>query len=387
MYLLVLFVAALQTLNVTPARHTLRYFVTGSSQIANLPDYWEVAYVDDVEILQFDGNSRKTKAKLDWVNKIAAEDPDLLDRELYNSIGNEQVFKINLEIAKERFNQTGGVHMIQWMFGCVWDDETGEVDGWSRHSYDGEDFISFDWKTMRWIAANPQAFITKNKWEQLDGYKEYTKRYLTEICPADLKTYVSHGRDFLMRTELPTVSLLQKTPSSPVTCFATGFYPFTSDLYWTKDGEQLYEDVEMGRTLPNHDGTFQTAVHLNVEVPPDAEAKYECVFRLAGVEEAIVVKLDGKNILSNARDAEERVKMVVGVALGVLAVLVLAAGVAAVLVKRHRKRRAMYSAASVSEPLAEGDAAAIARRQEDEKRPAEHVLITAPLKTQKKTFL
>uniref|UniRef100_A0A3Q2Y8C3 Ig-like domain-containing protein n=1 Tax=Hippocampus comes TaxID=109280 RepID=A0A3Q2Y8C3_HIPCM len=112
------------------------------------------------------------------------------------------------------------------------------------------------------------------------------------------------------------VSLLQKTPSSPVTCHATGFYPRTSDLFWRKDGEQLHEDVEMGQTLPNHDGTFQTAVHLKVEAARDAEGKYECVFQLAG-----------------------EVKMVVAIAvtLGVLALL--ATGVAAVLAKRRRNRQ------------------------------------------------
>ncbi|XP_051926958.1 H-2 class I histocompatibility antigen, K-B alpha chain-like isoform X7 [Hippocampus zosterae] len=393
MYLLVLFVAALQTLNVTPALHTLRYFVTASSQIANLPEYWEVAYVDGVQILQFDSKSRKTKAKLDWVNKIAAEDPDLWQRELYGSIYNEQLFKVNLEIAKERFNQTGGVHMIQKMTGCEWDDETGEVAGWDQHRYDGEDFISLEWKTMRWIAAKPQAFITKNKWERSDGQKEYIRRYVTEICPADLKTYVRNGRDFLMRTELPTVFLLQKTPSSPVTCLATGFYPPVWDLFWRKDGEQLYEDVEMGQTLPNHDGTFQTAVHLKVEPAPDAEAKYECVFRLAGVEEAIVVELDDKNILSNARDAEEeRVKRVVAIAVtsGVLAVL--AAGVAAVLARRRRNRQGEgrqdlpVTLQRPFPPFPSPLPSETRRPSHDAKNtsgPAQHVLTTPPLKTQK----
>uniref|UniRef100_A0A3Q3DFK6 MHC class I-like antigen recognition-like domain-containing protein n=1 Tax=Hippocampus comes TaxID=109280 RepID=A0A3Q3DFK6_HIPCM len=200
MYLLVLFVAALQTLNVTPVLHTLSYLTTASSQIAKLPEFWEVAYVDGVQIVQFDSKSRKTKAKLDWMNKIAVEDPDLWEREMRVSLGNEQVFKVNIEIIKERFNQTGGVHMMQWINGCEWDDETGEVNGWNEYRYDGEDFISFEWKTMRWIAANPEAFITKNKWERSDGLKEYTKSYVTEICPVFLKTYVSNGRDFLMRT-------------------------------------------------------------------------------------------------------------------------------------------------------------------------------------------
>uniref|UniRef100_A0A3Q2Y834 MHC class I-like antigen recognition-like domain-containing protein n=1 Tax=Hippocampus comes TaxID=109280 RepID=A0A3Q2Y834_HIPCM len=97
------------------ALHMRSYFITASSQIAKLPEYLEVMYVDGVQILQFDSNSRKTKAKLDWVNKIAAEDPDLWERELRGSISNEQWFKVNIEIAKvnieiakERFNQTGG---------------------------------------------------------------------------------------------------------------------------------------------------------------------------------------------------------------------------------------------------------------------------------------
>uniref|UniRef100_A0A3Q2Y048 Ig-like domain-containing protein n=1 Tax=Hippocampus comes TaxID=109280 RepID=A0A3Q2Y048_HIPCM len=312
--------------------HTLSYLTTASSQIAKLPEFWEVAYVDGVQIVQFDSKSRKTKAKLDWMNKIAVEDPDLWEREMRVSLGNEQVFKVNIEIIKERFNQTGGVHMMQWINGCEWDDETGEVNGWNEYRYDGEDFISFEWKTMRWIAANPEAFITKNKWERSDGLKEYTKSYVTEICPVFLKTYVSNGRDFLMRTELPTVSLLRKTPSSPVTCHATGFFPRTSDLFWRKDGEQLHED-----TLPNHDGTFQTKAHLKVEVTPDAEAKYECVFRLAGVEEAIVVKLDGKSILSNAQEQLKEMVVAIAVTLGVLALL--AAGVATVLAKRRRTRQ------------------------------------------------
>uniref|UniRef100_A0A3Q3D6L9 Ig-like domain-containing protein n=1 Tax=Hippocampus comes TaxID=109280 RepID=A0A3Q3D6L9_HIPCM len=281
--------------------HTLKGFTTSSSQTAKLPEYWEVTYVDDVEILHFDSNSRKTKAKLDWVDNITAKDPEFWKRENENNIVNEQVSKVNIEIAKEHFNHTGGVHLIQRMYGCEWDEETGEVDGWEHYSYDSEDFISFEPRTTRWIAAHPQASITKNKLDQV-GLNEHKKYSLTEICPFFLKNHVINGQDFLMRTELPTVSLLQKTPSSPVTCHATGFYPATSALFWRKDDEELHEDVEMVQLLPNHDGTFQTTAHLRVEVTPDAEGEYECVFQLAGVKEAVVVKLDSRSILSNKEE-------------------------------------------------------------------------------------
>ncbi|XP_037120006.1 H-2 class I histocompatibility antigen, K-Q alpha chain-like [Syngnathus acus] len=348
MKLFVFFVAAVQIYSVTPVIHTLTYFKTGS-QVAKLPEYLLVAYVDGVQILQFDSNHRETKVKHDWVNKITEDNPHFWKRDTEINIWNERVMKMNIETAQKRFNQTGGVHMMQVMRGCEWDDETGEVDGWQHVRYDGEDFLSFEAKTMTWIAAHPQAFISKLKLDQIDGFNEARKNYFIEECPFELKKHVSNGRDYLTRTELPKVSLLQKTPSSPVTCHATGFYPITSSLFWRKNGEQVHEDVEMGETLPNHDGTFQTSVHLKVELTPAAEREYECVFQLAGVSEGIVIKLDAGSILSNARIQEEQDrKKVVAIAVP-LVVLALVAVAAAVLANRFKSKQAEYSQACKGE--------------------------------------
>ncbi|XP_061617089.1 major histocompatibility complex class I-related gene protein-like isoform X2 [Phyllopteryx taeniolatus] len=299
--LCVLFVAAAQIHSVTPVLHTLKYLMTASSQIPNIPDYFEVGYVDDVPISRYDSKSRKAKPKQDWMNKITADDPHYWERQTQNGIAREQINKVNIETAKERFNQTGGVHMFQVMSGCEWDDETDEVDGWEHYSYDGEAFISLEVKTMRWIAAHPQAFVTKLKWDRNELWNLNKKHYFTEICPSYLKKYLTNGRDFLMRTELPTVSLLQKTPSSPVTCHATGFYPSAAALFWRNDGEELHEDTETGETLRNHDGTFQMTADLKAEVTDEAEGRYECVFQLSGVADDIVVKLERRSIRSNAR--------------------------------------------------------------------------------------
>ncbi|XP_057683544.1 class I histocompatibility antigen, F10 alpha chain-like isoform X2 [Corythoichthys intestinalis] len=341
--LVALLLVAVQIQNVKPVIHTLKYIETASSQIPNFPEYLEVGYVDGVQITHYDSKSGKYRPKQEWMNKITAEDPRYWERETQRNIGNQQVAKVNIEIAKERFNQTGGVHMIQRMYGCEWDDETGEVDGWRHDAYDGEDFISFDLKGLRWIAVKPQAVVTKHKWEQFD--LQYRKHYYTEICPSYLKKHVRNGRDFLMRTELPRISLLQKTLRSPVTCHATGFYPREADLFWKKDGKQLFEDVEMGDTLPNHDGTFQTTADLIVV---DANAKYECVFQLAGVPEDVIVPLDHAKILSNERiEAEERRKMAlaVGIPLASLA-LILTIVVVGIVVQR---KKAKYTKAANSE--------------------------------------
>lgn len=96
------------------------------------------------------------------------------------------------------------------------------------------------------------------------------------------------------------MSLLQKTPSSPVSCHATGFYPDRAALIWRKDQEELHEDVDHGEILPNHDGTFQMSVDLNLSsVTPEDWRRYDCVFQLYGVKDDIVTRLDKDKIRTN----------------------------------------------------------------------------------------
>ncbi|XP_061922687.1 class I histocompatibility antigen, F10 alpha chain-like [Entelurus aequoreus] len=333
-----------------PVIHTLKYFYTSSSQVPNFPEFVMVGYVDEVQVVHYDSESRKAEAKQDWMNQITEENPNYWQRQTEGCVAAEQVDKVNIEILKKRFNQTGGVHIVQWMYGCEWNDETDEVKGWHQEGYDGEDFMSLDMKTWTWTAAKQQAFPTKLKRDQDILRLDYQKYYYTEYCPSYLKKYVKYGKEVLMRTELPEVFLLQKTPSSPVTCMATGFYPDLADLFWRKDGEQMFEDVEHGELLPNHDGTFQMSVGLKVEVTADVEGKYECVFQLSGVEEDLVTKLERRSILSNASH-EDHWSVAIGATAAVVAVAALLAAI--FLVKRHRQAR--HGAAELPENMpAEG---------------------------------
>uniref|UniRef100_A0A3B4YLW7 Ig-like domain-containing protein n=1 Tax=Seriola lalandi dorsalis TaxID=1841481 RepID=A0A3B4YLW7_SERLL len=189
-----------------------------------------------------------------------------------------------------------GVHVYQWMVGCEWDDDAKEVKGYYQDGYDGEDFIAFDLKTKTWIAPTPQALISRQKLDNEKAGNTQRKQYLTEICVDWLKKYFAENDKKLeavflfLPPEPPSVSLLQKTPSSPVSCHATGFYPHRAAMLWRKDGEDLYEGVDQGEILPNHDGTFQMSVDLS-SVKPEDRGKYECVFQLLGVKD-IVIKLD-----------------------------------------------------------------------------------------------
>nr|XP_061821892.1 HLA class I histocompatibility antigen, C alpha chain-like [Nerophis lumbriciformis] len=119
---------------------------------------------------------------------------------------------------------------------------------------------------------------------------------------------------------------------------ATGFYPDLADLFWRKDGEQIFEDVEHGELLPNHDGTFQMSVELKVEVTAEVEGKYECVFRLSGVKEDLVTKLERRSILSNASH-EDNWSVALAATAAVVAVAAVLAAIIIVMVRRHRNRQ------------------------------------------------
>ncbi|XP_056445784.1 BOLA class I histocompatibility antigen, alpha chain BL3-7-like [Gadus chalcogrammus] len=86
---------------------------------------------------------------------------------------------------------------------------------------------------------------------------------------------------------------------SPVVCHATGFYPDRVVVFWRRDGQELHEQVDPGEVLPNHDGTFQVSVDLDLTaVPQEDWGRYECVVQLKGIED-IPTPLDPALIRTN----------------------------------------------------------------------------------------
>ncbi|XP_068584207.1 major histocompatibility complex class I-related gene protein-like [Cebidichthys violaceus] len=306
-------------------KHSLKYFLTATSGVSNLPEFVGLAMVNEVQVGYCDSNIKTTEPKQDWLRDFMNDNPQLREWYVQMCFSSQQVFRANIDGLKQRLNHTEGAHILQRVSGCEWNDETGEVIGFNQYGYDGEDFIALDLQTLTWTAPRQQAFTTKLRWDADKDTSEYSEYYYLHECPDWLKKYLHYGRSFLQRTELPSVSLLQKTPSSPVSCHATGFYPDRAMMYWRKDGEEHHEDVDHGEILPNHDGSFQISVDLNLSsVAPEDWRRYDCVFHLSGVEDHIVTKLDKAQIRTNwVSQSEFPAGGVTGVVVALLLLLVL----------------------------------------------------------------
>ncbi|XP_042292290.1 major histocompatibility complex class I-related gene protein-like [Thunnus maccoyii] len=328
---------------VSPVKHSVTYLLTESSGLQTFPEFVAVTMVDEVQAGCYDSNSKRAEPKQDWAKKLIKDHPQQLEFYTQICVSLYVTLKTDLVTFEQYLNQTGDVHILQVMAGCEWDDETEEVIGFTQIGYDGEDFLSFDLKTLTWIASKPQAVIIQHKWDR-EKAQIFIKNFLTNICPQWLKMSLDYGKSSLLRTDLPSVFLLQKTPSSQVSCSATGFYPHRADMFWRKDGEELHE--ERGEILPNHDGSFQMSVDLNVSsVSPDDWKKYECVFQLSGQKDDIITKLDKAVIRTNWEILTDMtIPIIAVVALAVI--LIAAAGF-----MFYKKKRATNNITELSEQL------------------------------------
>ncbi|KAI4893481.1 hypothetical protein NFI96_006758 [Prochilodus magdalenae] len=283
------------------AKHSLRYFYTGVTPGLH---FTLVGLVDGEQFVYYDSNIRKMIPKTDWIKKIDDDDPQYWDRNTQWAQSNQEDFKISLDIAMQLYNHKRGVHTVQRMYGCELGDD-GNIRGYDRYGYDGEDFFSLDLNTGTWTAANAEAVTIRQKWEKTHTAAN-VKAYLENECPQWLQKYVGYGgstperkgKTHLLDIVLtrfkylilvpPEVSLFQKNSSSAV-CHATGFYPKPVNITWKKNGEDLYEGVELRETLPNQNGTFQRRSILTVSPEELNKHNYTCIIQHISLEKEVVL--------------------------------------------------------------------------------------------------
>ncbi len=77
------------------------------------------------------------------------------------------------------------------MYGCGWDDQTEESQGFDQHGYDREDFISLDVKELRYITHVLQGVPTVTQWNNDRNQLKLLKQYYKYDCVNWLKYFLT----------------------------------------------------------------------------------------------------------------------------------------------------------------------------------------------------
>lgn len=241
--------------------HSLITTYTGIRGLTETPEFIAVTTLDKQQIDYYDSDTNELIPKQDWMKKYTSGEMWKEDSKIRQEV--HQIYRRNIHDLMERFNQTRGVHVYQRMYGCEWDDQTGESHGIDQYGYDGEDYVMLDIMEIRYITPVPQGEITVQKWNNNRAQLQHLQKYYKYECVKWLKQFLA-SRKAPLETKAPKVFLLQRSPSSPVECFATGFYPSAVTVTWLKGGQELNKYADLGETLPNEDGTFQSKSLLKV---------------------------------------------------------------------------------------------------------------------------
>uniref|UniRef100_A0AAZ1XKG6 MHC class I-like antigen recognition-like domain-containing protein n=1 Tax=Oreochromis aureus TaxID=47969 RepID=A0AAZ1XKG6_OREAU len=111
---------------------------------------------------------------------------EYLDKGTQSRLSKQQWFGVNLDVVMTRMGHSvsnGDLHVLQWLHGCYGEMNHSEerlqfVRGVDKYTYDGDDFMSFDYVTLRWSAETEAAKTIADKWNAVTVLTEYTIGYL-----------------------------------------------------------------------------------------------------------------------------------------------------------------------------------------------------------------
>ncbi|XP_067237163.1 H-2 class I histocompatibility antigen, Q10 alpha chain-like [Chanodichthys erythropterus] len=284
-------------------KHSLYYIYTGLSKPVDLPGIYEfsaMGLLDDTQIDYYNSEEKRKIPTQQWMKEKMQE--DYWEKGTQSRKSKEKWFNMNVNVLMNRMRHDKlDLHVVQWITGCEVEQEGDEVKfsrGIYEFSYDREDFLSFDIKETQWSTPVEAALPTKRKWDNIPIMNQYIKGYLEKECVDWLNKYREYRDEKLRNGSPPDVHFFARKSIKDKTmlklnCLATGFYPKDVMMIIRKFRIRLPEnDTESTIVRPNHDGSFQ--MRISVEIKMDDEAEYDCFLSHSTFKEPIINKWDGK---------------------------------------------------------------------------------------------
>lgn len=90
-------------------KHSLKYFLTASSGLTDLPEFVAQMLVDNLHGGYCDSNGKIPKPRDDWAVKMIYEDPKQLELYANECVRYQHTYRAHIENIKQQFNQSGGM--------------------------------------------------------------------------------------------------------------------------------------------------------------------------------------------------------------------------------------------------------------------------------------
>uniref|UniRef100_A0A8U7NML3 Uncharacterized protein n=1 Tax=Corvus moneduloides TaxID=1196302 RepID=A0A8U7NML3_CORMO len=238
----------------TKVLHSLRYLhVAVSEPGPGVPQFVSVGFLDGIPFWRYDSERGRMEPQTPWMEE--GPEPGYWDGQTEICKGNQHTDAIDLETLRARYNQSGGLHTLQYIYGCDLLSD-GSVHGSFRRLRNSDGFTV-----------------------------ERQKNYLKHICPEELRKYVRYGRQALEHKEPPDVHVSGKEEFGTLilSCHVYGFYPRPIAVSWMKGDEIRDQETEWGGVVPNSDGTFHT--WARIEARPEEWEQYRCRVEHSGMPE------------------------------------------------------------------------------------------------------
>uniref|UniRef100_A0A8B9HAF5 Ig-like domain-containing protein n=1 Tax=Astyanax mexicanus TaxID=7994 RepID=A0A8B9HAF5_ASTMX len=195
-------------------------------------------------------------------------------------------------------------------------DWCSETDGGVVWMIDGEEEYHADFKDGRGVVSLPK-FATLN-YTIIPAAYEHSIQEL-QICRYNLKYsvfwYNFPAEDMGLCPQFPPTNDEQLGVVNELICLVTEFYPPSLRISWTKNNENVTEDVYMSQYYPNEDYTF--TLFSSISIVPEQGDIYSCTV------EHIALQQPQTRIWESEVDPPEDGPLVfcgVGVAVGLLGI-------------------------------------------------------------------
>ncbi|XP_051004463.1 IgG receptor FcRn large subunit p51 [Acomys russatus] len=295
----------------TEPRPPLLYHLTAvSNPSKGVPSFWATGWLGPQQYLSYSSLRHEADpcGAWMWEDQVSW----YWEKETVDLKAKEQLFLDALGTLEKHVN---GNFTLQGLLGCELAPDNSSLPT-AVFALNGEAFMEFNASAGNWTGEWPETEMVGNLWLKQPDVAKKESEFLLMSCPQRLLGHLERGRRNLEWKEPPSMRLKARAGnpgSSVLTCAAFSFYPPELKLRFLRNG--LAAGSGNGSIGPNGDGSFHAWSLL--EVKRGDEDHYQCHVEHEGLSQPLTVGLD-----SPARSFVP----VVGIVLGFLVVLVVAAG-------------------------------------------------------------